>query len=485
MKRKMLSRKHILRAAWLLFTILSLIIWIPSIDRLITNDYAQIKNYVSLDDSWNVAINGESFENVMLDDFYFPAVSKGDSIVMERMLPEEWDVTQGSLRVSIRHSATRVYIDDELIYEYGFDRLAVNKTIGSGFQFINFPSEYRGHTLKIYFYIAEDKVFTKLDSVRVYEWASAYRVIMTENRLPLFFGSFLFIFGVAVAIMTMFALTFSRKYLRLLCVADFSICIGLWTLCYYRVIMIYSIPLYFMSLIEHIALYLAPLPLIIYMHEDVKNLNRKVFRVFYRVLLTFYIVALSVAMTLHWHDIVHLAAILPYMIILMVICLLFFFVVILVSFKENRAANRLYLAGTLILVCCLAYDLIGYGSERYYAKASLLNARGVSLIGVMAFIFSLSFSFYLELTQKLMQETERNSLIKSAYTDELTQLSNRRCCMEYMNRLREKKNSDYTILCFDLNNLKIINDTWGHAKGDLLIKSAADVLAETFAEHGV
>ena len=109
----------------------------------------------------------------------------------------------------------------------------------------------------------------------------------------------------------------------------------------------------------------------------------------------------------------------------------------------------------------------------------------MTLIGVMIFIFSLSFSFYLELTQKLLQETERNSLIKSAYTDELTQLSNRRSCMEYMSRLREKKNFDYTILCFDLNNLKTINDTWGHAKGDLLIKSAADVLAETFAEHGV
>lgn len=48
-----------------------------------------------------------------------------------------------------------------------------------------------------------------------------------------------------------------------------------------------------------------------------------------------------------------------------------------------------------------------------------------------------------------------------------------------------KKVKDYTILCFDLNNLKKMNDTYGHAKGDILIRSAAEVLAQTFAGHGM
>lgn len=323
MKRTMLSRKNILKAAWILFAVTSLVIWVPKIDEMVTNDYEQIKNYVALDDSWNVIVNDKSFENVSLGTFQFPAVNKGDRIVMERTLPEQWEVMQASLRISIRHSATRVYIDDELIYEYGFDRLEKSKTVGSGYRFINFPSEYRGRTLKIQFYISENRAFTKLDPIRLYEWENAYRVIMTENRLPLFFGSFLFVFGLAVCALTMFALVFSRKYIRLLCVADFSICMGLWTLCYYRVIMIYSIPLYFMSLIEYIALYVAPLPLIIYIYDDVKNLGRRVFLILYRVLLITYIAALLAAVALHAQDIVHLAAMLPYMVTLMVICLFF------------------------------------------------------------------------------------------------------------------------------------------------------------------
>ena len=84
-----------------------------------------------------------------------------------------------------------------------------------------------------------------------------------------------------------------------------------------------------------------------------------------------------------------------------------------------------------------------------------------------------------------MWETERNSLIKSAYTDELTQLHNRRYCMEYINKIKEEHVHDFTVICFDLNNLKMMNDTYGHAKGDILIKSAAEVIAETFEPYGI
>ena len=57
--------------------------------------------------------------------------------------------------------------------------------------------------------------------------------------------------------------------------------------------------------------------------------------------------------------------------------------------------------------------------------------------------------------------------------------------MEYMEKLEEEKENNYTVVCMDLNNLKITNDTYGHAKGDILIKSAAEVISDTFGEDGV
>ena len=144
----------------------------------------------------------------------------------------------------------------------------------------------------------------------------------------------------------------------------------------------------------------------------------------------------------------------------------------------------MFLIGMLIVAACTAYDMLSYCLNRYLGK-SLFPINGVTSIGLVIFIFILIASYYMEITQKMMQETERNFLIKSAYTDELTQIHNRRYCMEYMNKIKDSEELNYTVVCFDLNNLKTVNDTYGHAKGDILIKSAADVIAQTFEGHGI
>ena len=85
----------------------------------------------------------------------------------------------------------------------------------------------------------------------------------------------------------------------------------------------------------------------------------------------------------------------------------------------------------------------------------------------------------------MMEEHEKALLIKRAYTDDLTQINNRGYCTEYMDALQSNENSTYTIITFDLNGLKQANDTYGHTKGDLLIQTAAKVIADAFSDEGV
>lgn len=483
-KTKRITKKTILKAVWILYAIISTIYWLPKVDAMFSKDLSSISQCISLNDSWDITINNDSYQNVSLDDFYFDAVSKGDEITMQRVLPDNWNITEGALRLHIRQTAVRMYIDDEQFYEYGYERMAQNKTVGSGFQFINFPNEYQGKTLRIHLYLAEDKAFSSFDPIQIYEWENAYRVLMTENRIPLFFGCFLTIFGIVLLIVTIFALAFSIKYIRIFCVALFSMLIGLWTLCYYNVILIFAIPLYTISLLEYLTLYLAPIPLIIYMWTDVKNLKQKYFSILYWIFFAIHTAATAFMIGLHAMDIVHCAATLKYMQALIVFGLVFFIFIELMNLKSSDAINRLFLFGMLIIADCVIYDLISYCSNRYLGKSSL-SLRGVTSVGVVFFVFILIASFYSSLTKKLMQETERNSLIKSAYTDELTQIHNRRYCIEYMNKIKESGALNCTVICFDLNNLKITNDTFGHAKGDILIKSAAQVISDTFEEIGI
>ncbi len=479
-----ISKKTVLKIIWIVYALASILVWMPQIDRMFTKDYASASAYLSLDDDWDITINGKVYRDVSLDSFRFDIVSKGDEIIMQRTLPEQWELTEGALRFHIRQSAVKMYIDDEMFYEYGYDRMAQNKTVGSGFQFIDFPNEFQGKTLKICFIISEDSAFARLDSVKVYEWKNAYRVLMTENRLPLFLGCFLTIFGLVISAVTIVALAFSLKYIRVLCISLFSLLMGLWTLCYYNVILIFSIPLHAVSLLEYLTLYLAPIPLIIYMREDVKNLQQKSLWIFYRFLSAVHILATAWMIGLHTLDIVHCAATLKYMQALIVCNLIYFIFIEIRNLKYHRIIDRLFLVGMLVIAACIVYDLAGYCGNRYFGR-TIFSMRGMTAVGVVIFIFILISVFYLNLTQKMMQEKERDFLIKSAYTDELTRIHNRRYCIEYMNRIEEAGKLCHTVICFDLNNLKVVNDTYGHVKGDILIKSAAEVIAQTFHQYGI
>jgi diguanylate cyclase (GGDEF)-like protein len=72
--------------------------------------------------------------------------------------------------------------------------------------------------------------------------------------------------------------------------------------------------------------------------------------------------------------------------------------------------------------------------------------------------------------------------------DELTGLLNRRGFLSMASRyisLAQRKMSSFICVYFDLDKLKQINDTYGHAQGDIAIKSIAGILIKTFRKTDV
>lgn len=63
-----------------------------------------------------------------------------------------------------------------------------------------------------------------------------------------------------------------------------------------------------------------------------------------------------------------------------------------------------------------------------------------------------------------------------SYHDQLTGLYNRRFIKEELKRLDVEGNLPFTIVIGDVNGLKLINDSFGHAVGDKLIKKVAEVI---------
>jgi len=98
--------------------------------------------------------------------------------------------------------------------------------------------------------------------------------------------------------------------------------------------------------------------------------------------------------------------------------------------------------------------------------APIKNANGEITAGIVVF---------LDITEKRKAEEEINFL---AYHDHLTSVYNRRFFEDEFVRMNRETNFPLAIITGDLNGLKLINDSIGHAAGDQAIRLFADALRE-------
>ena len=72
-----------------------------------------------------------------------------------------------------------------------------------------------------------------------------------------------------------------------------------------------------------------------------------------------------------------------------------------------------------------------------------------------------------------------------SFHDGLTGLYNRAYFDEELSRLDTERQLPITIVMGDLNGLKLINDAYGHSKGDMVLRNIADILKESFRKEDI
>jgi diguanylate cyclase (GGDEF)-like protein len=93
-----------------------------------------------------------------------------------------------------------------------------------------------------------------------------------------------------------------------------------------------------------------------------------------------------------------------------------------------------------------------------------------------------------ELIARVKHVKLQEKLRELSITDELTGLFNRRGffpLVEQQLKLSNRQKRGIFMLCADLDELKKINDTFGHHEGDLALKETADILKESFREADI
>ncbi len=90
---------------------------------------------------------------------------------------------------------------------------------------------------------------------------------------------------------------------------------------------------------------------------------------------------------------------------------------------------------------------------------------------------------YLEASRPVLESKMLNEVLReSSLRDPLTGLHNRKYLEEYAQKATQqaiRTKTDYAVLMIDVDFFKMVNDTYGHDVGDLVIKGIAEILKES------
>ena len=69
-----------------------------------------------------------------------------------------------------------------------------------------------------------------------------------------------------------------------------------------------------------------------------------------------------------------------------------------------------------------------------------------------------------------------NQIKESAYRDGLTGIFNKRYFFDTLEAMPNLNSQNYSIVMIDIDNFKLVNDTYGHPYGDIVLKSVASII---------
>jgi diguanylate cyclase (GGDEF)-like protein len=123
--------------------------------------------------------------------------------------------------------------------------------------------------------------------------------------------------------------------------------------------------------------------------------------------------------------------------------------------------------------------------------ASTINYHPIASIDWLGIVQLVGLGYALGVTSFLiMMLNGRNETHykTAALTDSLTGLANRRAFMDRAQRMFDRAEQDanpIALIAFDLDRFKRINDTFGHATGDQVLRAFADVLLTTLRQADI
>lgn len=423
-------------------------------------DFSNEKRYLDFSKEWYY-----NNENIKLSEIY-----KYDKVTKKLPILE----SDSHIYLNVKNLNIEVYIEDELIYKYDdYNKKIFGKTPGSYFVRLDVKREYSEK--QIVFKI--DDVYKdnsgKITEIYLGDSTDAALEYIMDHCFGFVISSFIILIG--IIFMTVFVILqrYKIKTLKVIYLGIFSLIMGFLMISDSKVFQFVNGNAHFYNLVTNICMTVASIPLVLFVDRAYKNTTSK-FAV--DILCCIGILNFILCYILNFTNTYdyHQTVVITYVTYLA--CIIYVIYLAIKSiFRKNL--KELYHTFGLICICMgIIIDII-----MIYVTA-IIETSFFTRLGVLIFLAIEGVLSCFEFL-KVYRHQERTALLhKLAYEDGLTELLNRTSFMEDMEKY--KKNKEGLIAIIDINDLKKVNDKYGHAEGDNLIVTVTDNIKECIKPLG-
>ncbi len=272
----------------------------------------------------------------------------------------------------------------------------------------------------------------------------------------------------------------SKKNHELLYLGLFALNISVWCLSETNLVQFYFYDSRLMQTISCTILMLIPVPMILYL-DSAFGLTWKWLSPLFCIISESEII---LCWTLHFLKISDIHGTLFLSHIMLGISAVIMFSVNIRNTFTKRAGNSPMIyrilrgSGFICLSVATLIDII-----RYYGSGSDDNAMFVR-IGMLVYIACYGISSLENTINAVKMGVKADIISHLAYSDGLTGVGNRTAFTEHLSELENGENGPIGIIMFDVNDLKLTNDTYGHHVGDNMLIKSADVIRDSFEPCG-
>lgn len=427
-------------------------------------------------DNWNVTADGEKFSYQSLP-IICPVQEKLELTYHLEEFPSIY-LENYSLKLKTNYSDIRAYIDNELIYSYPEptkENSAFGNSTPQAIHFIPISSNDFGKNITIELFPTGND-----ESVKIYEGelttkSKSLNEYVQKEIIPFVIDSLIFCFGIGLII----AAVFLRKKVNSMVIfwlGLFLITYGIWDVTFVDSTLIFLPQPYLNYIVSYMSYSFLPIPLLYFLFF----VNKKRHRLLFNLLISF---CLSIAFITF---ILHITSIKDYQELYFLINIsvvsggLFSLIIILIDYFRYRDSGKYFLIGIIIFIALVLIDMSVY----LFGGRNRIN--GLMNFGLLCFAICYLIDIVLMSVESIFLKRNYHLLEEAAYKDSLTQIENRRAFDKKVSEIEQKGYAaNVQMILFDTNNLKKLNDTQGHQKGDEMLIEMAQLLKKYFGHIGL